>query len=135
MPKSDSEHRIGLYECQIGHDRHVVIGNSLKPIYYERFTENFIKSRIIPELHYMKRQGAVFQYPILVKSWRLYLKHSVPLRKPPEKIKGTMRNLKEIREALGMSARREKVPGSETYRVVIDEQDNIFTVDPSRNTI
>ena len=135
MPKSDSEYRIGLFECQIGRDGHIVQGNSLKKLYYKNFTQNFVKSRIIPDLHYMKRQGAVFQYPILVKSWRLYLKQPVPLRKPPEKIKGTPRSLKEVREALGMSAQREKVPGSETYRVVIDEQGNVFTVDPSKHTI
>ena len=135
MPKSDSEYRIGLYECQISRDRHVVPGNSLKTLYYERFTQDFVKSRIIPDLQYMKRQGAVFQYPILVKSWRLYLEHSVPLRKLPDKSKGTLRNLKEIREALGMSAKREKVPGSETYRVVVDEQGNVFTVDSSTHTI
>jgi len=136
MPKSDSEHRIGLYECQISSDRHILPGNSLKTLYYERFTQDFVKARIMPDLHNMKRQGAVFQYPILVKSWRLYLEHSVPSHGGPydNELKGKS-SLKEIREQLGMSAQREKVPGSETYRVVIDEHGNIFPVDPTTNTI
>jgi len=132
MPKSDSEYRIGLYECQISRDRHVVLGNSLKTLYYERFTQDFVKSRIMPDLLSMKSRGVVIQYPVLVKSWRLHLKNSVPLVEPPYKVKG---NLRETREALGMSPQREKIPKTETYRGVIDEQGNILQVDPNKNTV
>ena len=129
MPKSDSEHRIGLYECKIGPDRHVVPEKSLKKLYYERFTQDLVKSTIIPDLRDMKRRGSSFDYPILVVSWRLHLKNSVPLVEPPYKLKGA---LGKIREDLGMSPQRE--PKSETRHVVIDEKDNIFQVDSNDKT-
>ena len=129
MPKSDSEHRIGLYECKTGPDRHVVPGESLKKLYYERFTQDLVKSTIIPDLRDMKRRGSSFDYPILVVSWRLLLKNSVPLCEPPYKLKGA---LWKIREELGMSPQRE--PKSETRHVVIDEQGNTFPVDSKDKT-
>jgi len=129
MPKSDPEHRIGLYECKIGPDRHFGLGESLKKLYYERFTQDLVKSTIIPDLRDMKRRGSSFDYPILVVSWRLYLKKSVPLCEPPYKLKGA---LWKIREALGMSPQSE--PKSETRHVVIDEKDNIFPVDSNDKT-
>ena len=132
MPKSDSEHRIGLYECKIGPDGHFGLGESLKKLYYERFTQDLVKSTIIPDLRDMKRRGSSFDYPILIVSWRLHLKNSVPLVEPPYKVKG---NLRETREALGMSPQREKIPKTETYRVVIDEQGNISQANPNNNTI
>jgi hypothetical protein len=107
MPKADSEHRIGLYECRIGPDRHIVPGKSLKTYYYERFTQDLVKSTIIPDLRDMKRRGSSFDYPILVVSWRLHLKNSVPLVEPPYKVKG---NLRQARIDLGMSPQREKKP-------------------------
>ena len=132
MPKSDSEHRIGLYECKIGPDGHFGLGESLKKLYYERFTQDLVKSTIIPDLRDMKRRGSSFDYPILVVSWRLHLKSSVPLVEPPYKVKGSLR---QVRIDLGMSPQREKEPKSEIRHVVIDEQGNISQVNPNNNTI
>jgi hypothetical protein len=132
MTKSDSEHRIGLYECKIGPDRHVVPGESLKKLYYERFTQDLVKSTIIPDL---KRRGGYFEFPVLVVSWRLYPRIPDRLSIPKYKlIVSKPRNLREVRKALGISPQREIVPGSRTYRVVIDEQGNIFPVDSNDKT-
>jgi hypothetical protein len=118
--------KTGLYECCKSADGIFIRKKSLNIYYKKRFID-LGESTIKRDLKYRENNGPSFDYPVLVKSWRLdpvTKKDSDIHDEPPS---GRKMSIQEARRILGLTPDRPK--SGMTYYVIEERGGSIRKID------
>jgi hypothetical protein len=130
MPKKLRNSRYGVYECDITEGL-ITKGRYITGDYIGVFTWDDLITEIIPDIREAKQAGWVFEYPVLVASWRLQTSGPPnPLSTPVGEGKLTISRagLQNVKRMLGLPLRRHKDPRTETWEAVVDASDRAIKV-------